>query len=106
MDPPGAPRARFGLPHCEGGRPFRRRRPRARFGGPHRGRSGRVESAQTRSPMKSIARVALFAAVTAAFGLTGEARAQHARQPVVPVDRGGTTPPVLSDPTGVYDGSV
>jgi hypothetical protein len=56
--------------------------------------------------MKSMARVSLLAAVAAVFGLAGVARAQHARQPVVRVDRGDTPPPVLSDPTGIYEGTV
>jgi hypothetical protein len=58
--------------------------------------------------MKSIARVSLVTATAAALWLAPPAaRAQHPRQPVIPVDRGGVTPPpVLPDPTGIYEGSV
>jgi hypothetical protein len=56
--------------------------------------------------MKAIARVSLLAAVVALLGAPGSANAQHARQPVVPVDRGGTPTQPLPDPTGIYEGNV
>jgi len=56
--------------------------------------------------MKSIVRVSLLAALAMALLGGGTSYAQHARQPVIPVDRGGTPPPLLPDPTGIYEGNV
>ena len=55
--------------------------------------------------MKLTARFWLLAAAAAIVMAPPAAVAQHPRQPVVPVER-GVTPPVLPDPTGVYEGSV
>jgi hypothetical protein len=55
--------------------------------------------------MKFIARSSLLAAAWVLIVAVPAVLAQHARQPVIPVERGGT-PPVLPDPSGVYDGSV
>jgi hypothetical protein len=56
--------------------------------------------------MKSMARVSLLAALAMIPVGVGTSLGQHARQPVVPVDRGGSPPPPLPDPTGIYEGTV
>lgn len=56
--------------------------------------------------MKTIVRVSLLAALAMALLAGGTSLAQHPRQPVIPVDRGVTPPPILPDPTGIYEGSV
>lgn len=55
--------------------------------------------------MTSTVRFSLLAAAAALVPAAPVALAQHPRQPVVPVER-GLAPPVLPDPTGVYEGSV
>jgi hypothetical protein len=56
--------------------------------------------------MKSMARVSLLAAVAMILVGVGTSLGQHPRQPVVPVDRGGSPPPLLPDPSGIYEGTV
>ena len=56
--------------------------------------------------MKTIVRVSLLAALATVLFGGGTSYGQHPRQPVVPVDRGGTPPPLLPDPSGIYEGNV